>query len=96
MRPAVAPSATCFTARTVEILRKQQGIGTKAAHPGTRPESLVLPTVLSLRPESTVPVDAAASEEAMIHHALSQPEEGDCQRKKEQDPPNFEPRRSLS
>jgi hypothetical protein len=27
-----------------------------------------------------VPVDAAATEEAMLHHALSQQKEGDCQR----------------
>jgi hypothetical protein len=39
-----------------------------------------------------VPVDAAASEEAMIHHALSQQKEGDRQHNKKQDSPNFEPR----
>jgi hypothetical protein len=44
-----------------------------------------------LWPESTVPVNAATTEKAMIYHALSQQKEGDCQRNEEQDPSNFEP-----
>jgi hypothetical protein len=44
-----------------------------------------------LWPENTVPVDTAASEEAMILHALCQQKERDCQRNEEQDPSNFEP-----
>jgi hypothetical protein len=50
---------------------KQQGIGQKGS---ALRDSLEEPGELcgfGLWPESAVPVDAAASEESMIHHALS-------------------------
>jgi hypothetical protein len=40
-----------------------------------------------------VPVDTAAFEEAVLHHALAKPKEGDCQGDKKQDSSNFEPSR---
>jgi hypothetical protein len=38
-----------------------------------------------------MPVDAAASEEAMLDHALGEPENGHRQCDKEQNPPHFKP-----
>jgi hypothetical protein len=70
---------------------KQQRFGYKRSVPHDSLEAPGELCALGLWPQNTVPVDAAASKEAMIHHALSQQKEGDRQRNKEQDSPNFEP-----